>query len=179
MKCLSARALAVMLLCLVITTKTYALDYRLNSDSDFFTLGAGLFDVTEPDDISFVGLIDYRFSPRIFSGLYDERFHGAGLMAGILANTDSGFYGFGGLFLDIRWNEKIFILPSLSVGGYGQNHSRDLGGVLEFKPEFYIGYKLSPQNMVGLSLQHISNGGFHRKNPGVNMAIITWTFGAF
>ena len=174
---LSAGTLAVMLLCLVITTKTYALDFTVSSGSSFFTLGAGLFDVTEPEDISFVGLVDYRFSPRLFPGLYDERFHGVGPIAGILANTDGGFYGFGGIFLDIRWDEKIIILPSLSVGGYSQNDSKKLGGVLEFKPEFYIGYKLNAQNLVGLSLQHISNASFHNKNPGVNMIIFTWTYG--
>ena len=177
MKTFRGKVLAAILLCLAITTKTYAIDFSVTSDSNFFTLGAGLFDITDPDDISFVGLVDYRFTPRMFSGLFHERFHGMGPMAGILANTDGGFYGFGGFFLDIRWDENIIILPSLAVGGYSQNDSRDLGGVLEFKTEFYIGYKINEQNLLGVSLQHISNAAFHEDNPGVNMIFLTWSYG--
>jgi lipid A 3-O-deacylase len=142
---------------------------------DNLTLGLGAFDVPGTEYLSAVGSLTYRFAPRLFADEFGPMFHGLGPQIGLKANTDGGIYGYGGVFLDIRPTDNIVIWPSAGAGAYGQGSSIDLGGTFQFHLEVFGGYRMAPGQMLGLSFQHVSNAGIHRRNPGVNSYFLTYS----
>jgi hypothetical protein len=96
--------------------------------------------------------------------MYGGKLYGVGPLIGVMANTEGGVYGFGGLYIDVRIGPKWVATPFLGVGGYHRGGSRDLGGVFQFRPSFTVAYELESGLRVGLNYAHLSNAGIHDTN---------------
>jgi len=144
-------------------------------NNDVLTVGAGAFEFIDGEEVEPAGFASYRFSPRIFDDYFGTMFQGIGPMAGLMANTDGGLFGHGDLFLDIRPTENLVIWPSVGIGGYRRGNSMDLGGVFQFHVEFFFGYRLRRDQMLGFSYQHISNAGIQDRNPAADLIFLTYS----
>jgi hypothetical protein len=142
---------------------------------DHLQLGVGYFDVFDGDRESVdVGAV-YRPSVRYFEAAFGNRWRGVGPQVGLRGNTDGGILGHAGFYLDIRPAARIVVWPGINVGGWRKGDSRDLGGTFQFMSELYVGYRLGWGDLVGVSLQHVSNAGLHERNPGGDTVMLTYT----
>lgn len=144
-------------------------------ETGHLTLGAGVFEAFQGHNRAAEGYMAYRFSPRLLGDLFGPAFHGIGPMVGLNANSDGGIFGYGDLFLDIRPTENTVIWPSAGIGGYRRGNSVPLGGVFQFHAELFLGYRVTDNQMLGLSYQHISNAGIHASNPTADSLYLNYT----
>lgn len=135
----------------------------LGNQSSYLGLGAGAFDFS--DDPSAAGYIEYRHGKKLLF---------IGPVAGIMANTDGGVFGYGGVYADLKYRNLI-ITPLITLGGYHQGGSKDLGGTFQFRTGINIAYEFSDGSRLGARLAHISNASIHDRNPGENEIFLTYT----
>lgn len=93
---------------------------------------------------------------------------------GLMANTDGGVFGYGGLYADLAIGRVVFT-PMLGLGGYRRGGSKDLGGVFQFRSALTVSYELAGGGRVGVRIAHISNAGIHSNNPGEEELLLTYT----
>ncbi len=84
---------------------------------------------------------------------------------GFLVNEDDGYFGCGGLYVDIAY-KKLVITPLLSAGAYEDGSGKDLGGTFQFRTALSLSYQFDSLIRLNLQLAHISNAGLHDRNPG-------------
>ncbi|MGH6943620.1 MAG: acyloxyacyl hydrolase [Geminicoccaceae bacterium] len=134
----------------------------------YLQLGAGAFDLFEENDggghRSAAGIAELRFGGKVL---------GIGPALGVMANTDGGVFGFGGLYFDITFGH-IVITPLAAVGAYHEGDSKDLGGTLQFRGSITAAYAFANRSRLGVEVGHISNAGLHDDNPGEEDAFITY-----
>ena len=95
---------------------------------------------------------------------------------GLMANTDAGLFGYGGIYADLSYDrfDRFVVTPMFGVGGYVQGHSKDLGGVTQFRTEIGVAYQLDDGARFGVRIAHISNAGLHHSNPGTEELQLTY-----
>ena len=130
----------------------------------FFAASVGAFDIND-DDTSAEFRLEYRSDYRLWH---------IGPMIGLMANTDGGVYGYGGVFIDIFFGKNWVVMPNAAVGGYREGSSKDLGNVVEFRTGVEIAYRFADKSRLGLAFQHISNAGLDDKNPGTESLVLTY-----
>jgi hypothetical protein len=88
---------------------------------------------------------------------------------GAAARINSGENGWvgAGFILNFPLSQNVFLETSFMPGYYHEG-DRDLGGNLHFRSLIGVGWSLSPNGAVVLSLDHISNGGLEERNPGTD-----------
>lgn len=146
-------------------------DYIANYIADnpsYLDFGVGAFDVDHSNQ-SAAGYVEYRYGKKLFNIV--------GPLAGIMANTDGGVFGYGGIYGDAKfWN--LVVTPFFSVGGYHRGGSKDLGGVFQFREGITIAYEFdkgfNQGSRIGFRYAHISNAGIHDRNPGENELLLTY-----
>ena len=87
-----------------------------------------------------------------------------GSALGVLANTDGGIYGDGGLYFDLPLG-RFVITPLGAIGGYEKGDGRDLGGVVELRGSITAAYAFASGSRLGIQVGHISNLGLYSHNP--------------
>lgn len=144
---------------------------------DYLQLGVGYSDLFDDDDTAAEFGALYRFNPRYLDAGLDPGhwWQGVGPQLGGGLNTEGAGFGRAGLFLDLRPGERLVIWPSAGVLAYAEGDGRDLGGTFQFIEEFYVGYRLPWNHLLGASIAHISNAGIHDRNPGNNIGMISYT----
>lgn len=136
----------------------------LGDSRHYIDAGAGVFDFQDKDDkISAAG----RFELRI-----GKKFHFVGPAIGLLANTDGGVYGYAGIYADFVYG-RFVLTPVLSIGGYRQGNSMDLGGVFEFRESLGLAYRIDGRSRIGIEIAHVSNANIYSVNPGENDIMAT------
>lgn len=85
---------------------------------------------------------------------------------GVLGTTDSAFYGYGGLLLDIYFGPHFVLMPNAAVGYYDNGNGKNLGDHAEFRTGAEFAYRFEDHSRLGISFNHISNAGLGEKNPG-------------
>jgi hypothetical protein len=140
-------------------------------------LGVGYFDVFNQNAESVDFGAVYRPGVRVltFDAQPGDLWRGIGPQVGASINTDGGALGHAGLFLDIRPAENWVIWPGANVAAWDEGDSKDLGGTFQFVTALYVGYRLPWEDLVGVSLQHVSNAGIHDSNPGTDTLFLTYT----
>jgi hypothetical protein len=89
---------------------------------------------------------------------------------------DSGFVGTLGPVIELRIKkfpvtlEGGISLTDLSRSDFPQ---RNLGGWFEFTDHAGINWHINKQFTIGWRFQHMSNAGIYRKNPGLNLMMLT------
>ncbi|CAH9018102.1 acyloxyacyl hydrolase [Candidatus Nitrosacidococcus sp. I8] len=137
----------------------------------------------EPSRLGFgIGSFDTvhsKMAPSAFAEWrFGKKFFGiVAPMAGILANTDGGVFGYGGIYGDYKFY-NIVITPFFSVGGYSQGGSKDLGGIFNFHEGIEFAYEfdhgMTAGHRVGFRFGHISSAGINKRNPGENQIMFIY-----
>ncbi len=111
-----------------------------------------------------------------FSGEYRPgyKLFSIGPMLGLTVNTQGGVFGYGGLYTDYAVG-PVVLTPSVAVGGYAQNGSKDLGSVFQIQTAFEAAYQFEGGSRLGVRISHISNLGVNEKNPGAESLLLTYS----
>lgn len=131
----------------------------LGQSRHYLEVGVGVFDVFERKSTSrraTAGRVEFRLGHKIY---------GVGPAVGFLANTDSGAYGYGAVYADLKYRDLVFT-PLAGVGAYHEGDSSDLGGIFQFRLALGVSYQFPDKSRAGLTFGHISNAGIHDENPG-------------
>ena len=131
---------------------------------DLLALSAGAFDVND-DETAAEGRVEYRSHHKLYF---------IGPMAGLMANSDGGVYGYGGIYIDIELGERVALTPSFAVGGYRRGDSKDLGSTIEFRSGVEIAWRFDSGARLGVAFHHISNAGIDDNNPGTESLVLTY-----
>ena len=130
-----------------------------------------------------VGAVDddgYNHTPAEFNAEYQSgvRFYGVGYVLGLLANTDGGVDGYGGLYADIALTPRWILTPEAAVSGYSQGNSKDMGSTFLFRLELglRLAYQMDNGGRLGLKIAHLSNADIYPRNPGENEFLVTYSY---
>lgn len=146
-------------------------DWQLYGDGPgYLDLGIGAFDVTEGSggQASAAARLEFRFGKKL--GFI-------GPAVGLLANTDGGWFGYGGIYADIVY-KSLVITPLLAAGGFEEGCGKDLGGTFQFRSALGLAWQFANGARLGLQAAHISNADLHERNPGEEDFLVTfaWPF---
>jgi len=165
-------AAAVLLVVATIAAPAFA------QDSARLMVGAGVYGFgvdSEPNNAEV--RVAYRFQHGLFGT--EGVFRGFKPLIGAALQTNGSQFAYVGLAAPFvfgaedRWE---FVFEG-GPGAYRQGSSAlDLGGTFEFHLGASVNYAISDRGRFGIGVYHISNANTHRKNPGVNSILATYTF---
>jgi lipid A 3-O-deacylase len=138
----------------------------LGSEPSYIDVGAGVFDALSEGagNRSAAGRIELRLGTKLLF---------IGPTIGLMANTDGGVFGYGGIYADIKYREFV-LTPVLALGGYHRGDSKDLGGVFQFRVGLGLSYQFEGGSRLGVRVDHISNAHIHDENPGEEEFLFTY-----
>lgn len=179
---MKSTCLALILLASCLTSPVVAADkpqdvfYRMGNlqlmgpGPHWLDVGIGAFDATGGGGANCSGAA--RLELRIGKKLWF-----VGPAVGLLANSDGGWFGYGGIYADIVYKHLV-ITPLLAAGGYESGDGKDLGGTFQFRSSLSLAWQFANRARVGLQVAHISNADLHDSNPGEEDYLITfaWPF---
>lgn len=135
----------------------------LADEPSYLSFQVGAFDFSD-DDRTAVAYTEFRYGKKLFF---------IGPVIGIMANTQGGVFGYGGVYADIKYGNWV-ATPSVTAGGYRQGGSKDLGGIFQFRSSFTLAYQFDRGARLGVRLAHISNAHIYDNNPGENEVLLTY-----
>lgn len=130
-------------------------------------VGLGVFDVYDEGEGATSGAVHVQFR-------WGRKLWLVGPALGLMANTDGGVFGYGGVYAEVALG-PVIVTPLLGVGGYAEGDSKDLGGVLQFRSALGIAYAFGDGTRLGVRVAHLSNAGIHASNPGEEEVYITYS----
>ena len=131
-----------------------------NTELSFYT---GMFDFS--DDGKKSALVGFQHQNE---NLNRDTFLGnLSPITGALITADNATYFYTGVQAQYKIGSLNFT-PSFTPGYYDSGDGKDLGSTLEFKSEVQLSLELPKESQLGLSYNHVSNGGLGDKNPGAN-----------
>lgn len=136
------------------------------ADPDFLSLSVGAFDVN--DDMTAAEFrVEYRSKLEwwIFRPF-----------TGLMGNSDGGFYGYGGVLVDVFFGRRFVLTPSFAIGAYDRGSGKDLGHSIEFRSQIELAYRFDDRSRLAISLDHMSNASLDEVNPGTESLMLTYAF---
>ena len=132
----------------------------------FVRLGGGYYDA---DDGMSAGEfhMEYISGPKVW--IFNP-------FVGVMATTDSAFYGYAGLRLDLFLGRRFVISPSFAPGLYSNGDGKDLGYPVEFRSALEFAYRFDDRSRLGIGVYHLSNASLDENNPGVEVATIHYSY---
>lgn len=124
---------------------------------------AGMFDIVQGDDEAFEGRLEYRqnndwwFKP----------------LAGVTATTDANVFMSIGLYSELFLTDEFYLSPSFSPGVFLRGQGKNLGHPIEFRSQIELGWRFHTGLRASLSINHISNAGSGRRNPGSESVVFS------
>jgi hypothetical protein len=104
----------------------------------------------------------------------------AEISAGWLDNEgDSGFVGTLGPVVELRWGKfPVTLEGGVSLTGLSRYNfkDRDLGGWFEFTDHVGLDWHVTKNFTLGWRYQHISNAGIYKRNPGLNLQMLSASY---
>ncbi|MBU2493220.1 MAG: acyloxyacyl hydrolase [Bacteroidetes bacterium] len=146
------KALFIMILSFVLYNSAFSQNFSS------FVFSFGKFNALEKD----IGVLESGIELR--ANITD--FLTLNQIIGIMTTSKMSNYFYFGLCKEIIF-DSYFITPSFAIGLYTKGRGKDLGNLLEFRSQVEISYIIKKGLRVGMSFNHISNGGFADYNPGV------------
>ena len=132
-------------------------------NNNYLILSAGTFDFNKKIKKSTLVGLEYRSKTKILF---------LNPIAGVMVNTDRGFFIFAGITIDIQLLNFLVLTPSFAPGYYNKGNSKELFYALEFLSKLELALKFNNNYRLGFNLSHISNASLGPPNPGVeNFAI--------
>lgn len=104
-----------------------------------------------------------------------RKWHSLGPFFGIVRNSNSGTFGYAGLYSDLRIGKHWLLTPAAGIGTYQRGNGQDLGGAFQFHLGLDVAYRFRKGSRVGLKIAHISNSDLQGKNPGSESLLLTYT----
>ncbi len=100
-----------------------------------------------------------------------------GVFAGGMVTTKSALMGYGGITFDLHLTDHILIMADEAAGYYSRGSDKVLsfGSTVEFRSGIGAAYEFDNGWRIGADIHHISNAGLDKKNPGVEIAAITFS----
>lgn len=135
-------------------------------DPPFLTVGAGYYDIVQQDNDAAEFRIEYRD---------DRKFWIFKPFVGAMTTTDSAFYGYGGVYVDVFLGRRFVVTPNFAAGYYHDGNGRDLGYGLEFRSAIDVAYRFDDRTRLGLSFYHISNASLGARNPGTEVLSVVYS----
>ena len=96
--------------------------------------------------------------------------------AGFMGTTDTAFYAYGGIRLDLFFGDRFVLTPSFAPGLYEDGDGKDLGHVIEFRSAIELAYRFDDRSRLGVSLYHLSNASLDENNPGTEVVNIHYSY---
>lgn len=163
--------LAVTALCVVFSPAAPALSL-MPSGAPYLSAGLGIFNM--------VGAVNddgYNRTPAELNLEYQSgtRLYGIGYLLGLLANTDGGIDGYGGVYANVLLSPHWILTPEAGIGGYRQGQSKNMGSTFLFRLELGLAYQLAAGQRLGVKIAHLSNGDLYTRNPGENEILVTYS----
>ena len=141
----------------------------LGNDRHYIELGVGIYDL----------LTEEAGSKRSLGGSLELRIGDKlgfiGPAVGAVFNADGGVYGYGGIYMDVKFGDFV-LTPQAAIGAYHQGDSSDLGGVFQFRVGAGLTYMFDNGVRLGISFAHISNAGIYEDNGGVEELCLIASF---
>ncbi len=138
--------------------------------ADYLTVGGGAFDVVGESEER--GVRNRSAAVRVEYRRGREKLAFIGPMFGLMANTDGGVYGYGGIHAEAAWG-RFVLTPFGAAGGYRRGGSKDLGGVFLFRAGVGFNYELDAGTLIGIEFVHMSNAYTQDINPGEEELFVT------
>lgn len=135
------------------------------ADDDLLSLSAGWFDVFLNDDDALALTAEYRWAREFW--IFQP-------FVGGTATSDLGGHVFAGVLVEAKLTERIYLTPSLAPGLYFKGNGKDLGSVIQFRSQIELAYRFDDMSRLAIGLAHISNAGIEDKNPGAEIAFISY-----
>jgi len=133
-------------------------------------LGLGAFDITpsnrEHAGTQGVGRLEYHFGD-VLVPLFSP-------FIGNDVTSKGGTYTYFGFGFDINFGPNWVLTPNGAAGYYQRGSGTPLGSWWEFRTGAELDYKLPDQTRIGLVVQHMSNAGLTRNNPGEQEVLLTY-----
>ncbi|MEX0979600.1 MAG: acyloxyacyl hydrolase [Gemmatimonadota bacterium] len=95
-------------------------------------------------------------------------------LLGLMVNSDGGLYGYAGISMTLGLPAGLTVSPSLSVGGYRQGSSLDLGSILQIRSGLQLDRPVRAGDGLVLFFYHLSNAGLGARNPGTEVLGLGW-----
>jgi len=138
--------------------------------------------VDDPSELAFgaggYNIFHQIYNAAVFRGEYrfgDKLFFLRPIIGGEVT-TQGSAYGYGGFSAEIGIGNFI-IIPSAAVGFWERGgRSKPLGSFIEFRTGAELDYRFEDDTRIGISLHHISNAGLTKENPGVEEALLVYSF---
>ena len=133
----------------------------------FIVISAGWFDFVQQTDEA----IELNYEIRVNKGLL-----GIKPLWGLTTTSDGAFHVYLGLWADIHFfSNSIVITPSFSPCFVQQGEKgKTLYSTTQFKSQVELSFILQDESRINIILNHISNAGITKLNPGVETIGISY-----
>ncbi len=142
-------------------------EVRVQPNSSFFGLSVGMYDAFTHDKLATSFNMEYQAGVRILGVLQP--------IFGAMITTQGTVYGYGGVGVPIDVTDRIFLMPSVAIGGYSEGDGYDLRETLAYRIGAEIGWKLQNNSRIGLNAHVITNGRSFDRKDRTEVIGITYT----
>ncbi|HEX3860918.1 MAG TPA: acyloxyacyl hydrolase [Stellaceae bacterium] len=94
---------------------------------------------------------------------------------GASVTTDGAFYGYGGFGFDINFTPSIVLTPNAAAGYFERGTGTRLGSWMEFRTGAELAYRFPDSTRLGLAVNHTSNAGLTKRNPGEQSILLMYS----
>jgi hypothetical protein len=141
-------------------------------DPPHIALGAGAFDVTPSNGNRHGGTAaefrgEYRFG--------DVGWWFVSPFVGVSGTSDAASYVYGGFGFDINFSPNWVLTPNGAVGYFGKGSGTNLGSVVEFRTGAELDYRFADSTRLGVNVNHTSNAGIGKHNPGEQSVVLMYS----
>ncbi len=165
MRFMQAMVRAAAIIAVVIGAATQFVRPAAAEDPDLLSFTTAYYDVYHRKDPAAEVAIEYRNSERYWI------FKTFGGMAG---TSDFTGYVYAGILIDLYFGQHIVLTPSFAPGVWLKGDGKDLGYPIEFRSQIEMAYRFDDHSRLALAYAHMSNGGLGDRNPGVEIASLTY-----
>jgi lipid A 3-O-deacylase len=95
--------------------------------------------------------------------------------AGLVGTSRGSIYGYGGVLADVPLTKRVFLSPSVAIGGYRRGSGRKMGSVFEFRLGVEVSFRLKYETRLGVRFEHMSNAGIGPPNPGIGSVFVAYS----
>ena len=168
----TAFAAVMVALCGALTAPAMAqVTFGSPGDPPRLALGAGAFDITPSTshkDSRTAGEFrgEYRFGDKLWI---------LAPFVGASVTTDGAAYGYFGFGFDVNFGPNWVVTPNGAAGIFERGSGTILGSWWEFRTGAEFAYRFADQARLGLAVNHTSNAGLTKRNPGEQSVLLMYS----
>jgi len=136
-------------------------------DTSFLGLSIGMYDPFTHHEKATAFNLEWQPGVRI-AGVLQPLF-------GAMATTQSAMLGYGGIGLPLKINDRIKLMPSVSIGAYEKGKGFDLGQIAVFRVGTELAWQFDDQSRVGLNAYVLTNGDSTRREDRTEIISLAYT----